>query len=122
MRNSATTKVIGEETIQFRFHDRCITALQGVRHVLKSRYNLTSLGALRGEGFSFSSKGDLIVVSKEGHVRFLTERVYNVYMLKNLEVIAGGLQLSSTSEATVVEQSKTMMFQARMFSCILKRN
>ena len=30
---SATSKVIGEGTIQFRSHDGCITTLQGVRHV-----------------------------------------------------------------------------------------
>jgi len=45
MRNSATSKVIGEGTIQFQSHDGCITTLQGVRHVPESRYNLISLGA-----------------------------------------------------------------------------
>ena len=38
MRNSTTSKVIGEGTIQFRSHDGCITALQGVRHIPESRY------------------------------------------------------------------------------------
>ena len=66
MRNSATNKVIGEGTIQFRSHDGCITTLQGVRHVPESRYNLISLGALHREGLSFSS-GDLMEVSKEAH-------------------------------------------------------
>jgi len=51
MRNSATSKVIGEETIQFRSHDGCITTLRGVRHVPKSRYNHISLGALHRKGF-----------------------------------------------------------------------
>ena len=70
MKNSTTSKVIGEGTIQFRSHDGCITTLQGVRHVLKLRYNLISLGALQGEGFNFSSEGDIIEVSKEVHVKF----------------------------------------------------
>ena len=48
-------------------------------------------------------------VSKEAHVIFQVERVGNVYMLRNSEVIVGGLQLSSVSKAVVVEQSETTM-------------
>jgi len=81
MENFVASKVIGEGTIQFRSHDGCITTPQGVRHVLKSRYNFISLGALHREGFNFSSKGDLMEVSKEVHVKFQAERVGNVYML-----------------------------------------
>ena len=81
MKNSATSKVIGEETIQFWSHDRFITTLQGVRHVPESRYNLISLGALHRERFCFTSKGDLMKVFKEAHVMFQAERVGNVYML-----------------------------------------
>ena len=40
---------------------------------------------------------------------FQFERVRNVYMLQNLKVTAGGLQLSSALEAVVVKQSETMM-------------
>ena len=68
MGNSATRKVIGEGTIQFRSYDGCIITFQGVRHVLKSRYNLISVEALQGLGFCFSSKGDLMKVFKEVHV------------------------------------------------------
>jgi len=69
MRNSATNKVIGEETIQFCSHDGCITTLQGVCHV-PARYNLIYLGALQSEWFNFSSESDLMKVSKEAHVKF----------------------------------------------------
>ena len=92
--NSATSKVIGERTIQFRSHNGCITTLQGVRHVPDLRYNLISLEALQGECFCFSSKGDLMEVSKEAHMKFQAERVGNVNMLQNLKVTVGGLQLS----------------------------
>jgi len=107
MGNSATSMVIGEETIQFRSHNGCITTLQDVRHVLKSRYNLISLGALHKEGFCFSSKGDLMKVFKKTHVIFQAERVGNVYMLRNLKVTVGELQLSSASKVVIVEQSET---------------
>ena len=70
MRNSATSKVIGEGTIQFRSHNEYMTTLQDVRHILDSRYNLISLGALHREMFSFSSEGDFMKVSKEVHVKF----------------------------------------------------
>ena len=109
MGNSSTSKVIGEKTIQFWSHDRCITTLQGVHHVPKSRYNLISLGTLQAKGFSFSSEGDLMQVSKVAYVKFQAERIGNMYMLQNLKVIVGGLQLSSASKAMVVEQSETIM-------------
>jgi len=70
MENSATSKVIGEETIQFLSHDGCITTLQAVRHIPDSRYNLISFGALQGKGFSFSSESGLIKVPKEAHMKF----------------------------------------------------
>jgi len=49
MRNFATSKVIGEETIQFRSYDRCIITLQNVRHVPDSRCNLIFLGSIEGK-------------------------------------------------------------------------
>ena len=70
MENFATCKVIGEETIQFPADDRCITNLQEVHHVTYSRYNLISHEVIHGEGFSFSSEGGLMKVSKEAHVKF----------------------------------------------------
>ena len=107
MGNSATSKVIGKGTIKFRSHDECI--ITSVHHVPESRYNLISLGALHREKFSFSSKGDLMKVFKEAHVMFQVKRVGNMYMLQNLKVTVGGLQLSSVSKPTVVEQSETTM-------------
>jgi len=40
---------------------------------------------------------------------FQAECVGNVYMLRNLEVTFGGLQLSLALKAVVVEQSETTM-------------
>jgi len=91
IKNSATSKVIGKGTIQFRSHDGCITTLQGVRHVPESSYNLISLGALNGEGFDFSSKDDLMEVSKDAQLKFQAERVSSVYMLRNAEITVDGL-------------------------------
>ena len=68
---------------------------------------LISLGTLHGEGFNFSSEGDLIKVFKDAHVKFQAERIDNIYMLRNLEVIVSGLRLSSASRLEVVEQSET---------------
>ena len=48
-------------------------------------------------------------VFKESHMKFQTERVDNVYMLRNSEVTVGGLQLSSASKVMVVEQSEDTM-------------
>ena len=48
-------------------------------------------------------------VFKDAHMKFQAERVDNDYMLWNLDVTVGGLQLSSALEAAAVEQSETMM-------------
>ena len=40
---------------------------------------------------------------------FQAERIDNVYILWNLEVTIGGLELSSASKMVVVEQSETTM-------------
>jgi len=50
-----------------------------------------------------------VKVFKETRVMFQAERVNNVYMLRNLEVTVGGLQLSLASKAVVVEQSENTM-------------
>jgi len=42
-------------------------------------------------------------------VKYQAERVGDVHMLQNSEVIVGGLRLSSASEVAVVEQSETTM-------------
>ena len=81
MENSATSKVNGEGTIQFRSHDECITTLQGIYYVSELRYNLISHRALQGKWFTFSFEGDLMKVFKEAHVKFQAERVGNVYKL-----------------------------------------
>ena len=77
--------------------------LQGIRHVLKSRYNLISISALHEKGFNFSSTGDLIEVFKDAQVKFQAERLSNVYILRNLKVTVDALQLSSASRSEVVE-------------------
>jgi len=51
-------------------------------------------------------------ISKETHVKFQVKRVGNVYMLQNLKVTVGELQLSSASEAAVVKQSETTMISS----------
>ena len=55
MGNSATIKVIGEEIIQFCFHDGCISSLQDVRHVLKLRYISSLLEP-------YTEKGSILVL------------------------------------------------------------
>ena len=64
------------------------------------------------EGFYFSSKGDLLKISKETHVMYQAERIGNVYILRNLKVTVGRLLLSSASKAVIVKQSETTMISS----------
>ena len=77
MGNSAISKLIDEGTIQFG-------PMMDVSLLFKAfvMFPLISLGALHREGFCFSSKDDLMKVSKEAHVMFQAERVDNVYIAK----------------------------------------
>ena len=61
-------------------------------------------------------------IFKEAHVMFQTERVGNVYMLQNSEVIVSGLQLFSASKAVVVKQSETMMDSSSDVQLYLKKD
>ena len=71
--------------------NQCIPTLQGV-HLFPNQGTISSiLEPLQGKGFSFSSEGDLMEVSKEAHVIFQAERVNIVCMLWNSEVTVGGL-------------------------------
>ena len=53
---------------------------------------------------------------------FQAERVSNVYMLQNSKVTVGRLQLSSASEAVVVEQSETTIVSSSDVCCTLKKD
>jgi len=103
MGNSANSNVIGKGKIPFHTDDGCITTLQGVRHVLESRYNLISLESLHEEGFNFNSEDDLMISFQRSHVKFQAERADNVYMLRNLDVTVGGLQSSSASRLDILK-------------------
>ena len=76
-----------------------------------SRIKVQSLlsGTLHGEGFSFSSKDDVMKVFKEAHVKFQVKCVGDVYILQNSKITIGGLQLLSASRSEIVDQSETTM-------------
>ena len=59
-------------------------------------------------------------VFKDANVKFQAERVGDVYMVRNLEVIVGGLQLFSASRAEIMKQLGSTMVSRRMLSCTLK--
>ena len=121
MGNSTTSKVIGKGTIQFRLMMNA-SLLFKTFVIFPNQGTISSLGALQGECFSFSTDGDLMEVSKEAHVKFQAERVDNVYMLQNSKVTVGGLQLFSASKVVVWNNQRLQWFRDRMFSCTMKRD
>ena len=58
----------------------------------------------------------ILWIFKEAHVKFQAERVADAYMLWNLEVTVGRLQLSSASRSEVVEQSEMTMASSSVLS------
>ena len=109
MGNYSTSKVICERTIQFRSHDGCITLFMAFLMFSNQGTISSLLEPYIEKGFVSFRKGDLMKVFKKAHMMFQIKRVGNVYMLQNSEVTVGGLQLSSASKATIMEQSETTM-------------
>jgi len=105
MGNSAMRRVIGEGIIQFRSNNACITTLQGVYHVPESRYSIISLGALHEEGFNLNFEGDLMKVFKDAQVKFLAERVGNIYSceIRRLQLVHCNYPRSKLGGCGIIE-------------------
>ena len=122
MGNSATRKVIGKGTIQFRSHNGCIITLQGVRHVPESRYNLISLGALYREGFRFSRKVILWKFPKRPMWCFKPNVSATCICCKIQKLQLVDCSYSRLRKRRLWNNQRLWWFRARIFSCIPKRD
>ena len=120
MGNSATSKVVGEGTIQFRSHDGCITSHQGVRYVPDQDTISSFLETYIEKGFVSFRKVILWKFSKETNVMFQADRVSNVYMLRNSEVTVGDCSYHRLQKRWLWNNRRLRWIRARMFNCTLK--
>ena len=79
MGNNATCTVIGIGTVKIKMFDGVVTVLSNVRHVPNLRRNLISLGVLDDLGFSYSSNGGIMKITKGALMVMKGQKVSTLY-------------------------------------------
>ena len=81
MGNNATCLVIGIDTVKIKMFDGVVRVLSNVRHVPDLRKNLISLGVLDDLGYSYSSKGGIMKITKGALMVMKGQKVSTLYRL-----------------------------------------
>ena len=81
MGNDATCPIIGIDTIKIKMFDGIVRVLSNVRHVLYLKKNLISLRVLEDLGYSYSSKGGIMKITKGTLMVMKGQKVSTLYRL-----------------------------------------
>ena len=81
MGNDATCPVIGIGTVKIKMFDGVVRVLSNVRHVPDLRKNLISLGVLDDLGYSYSSKGGIMKITKSALMVMKGQKISTLYRL-----------------------------------------
>ena len=82
MVNGLACKVIDTGTVKVTERDGTVRALEGVRYVPESRYNLISIGVLDEERCLIQVQQGVIIVSQEDRIILKREKCEGLYKLK----------------------------------------
>ena len=99
MGNDATCLVIGISTVKIKMFDGIVRVLSNVRHVPELRKNLISLGVLDDLGYSYSSKGGIMKITKGALMVMKGQKVSTLYRL------IGNIVIGRVAVTTPVESS-----------------
>ena len=81
MGNDATCPVIEIGTVKIKMFDVVVRVLSNVKHVPNLRKNLISLGVLNDLGYSYSSKGGIMKITKGALMVMKGQKVRTLYKL-----------------------------------------
>ena len=81
MGNDAICPVIGICTVKIKMFDGVVRVLSNVRHILDLRKNLISLGVLEDLGYSYTSKGEIMKITKGALMVMKGQKVSTLYRL-----------------------------------------
>ena len=81
MGNDATCPIIGIDTVKIKMFDGIVRVLSNVRHVLYLKKNLISLRVLEDLGYSYSSKGGIMKITKGTLMVMKGQKVSTLYRL-----------------------------------------
>ena len=81
MGNDATCPVIGIDTVKIKMFDGIVRVFSNVRHVLDLKKNLISVRVLEDLGYSYSSKGGIMKITKGVLMVMKGQKVSTLYRL-----------------------------------------
>ena len=87
MDNDATCLVIGIGTVKIKMFDGVVRVLSNVRHVPNLRKNLISSGVLDDLGYSYSSNGGIMKITKGALMVIKGQKINTLYRLIGNTVI-----------------------------------
>ena len=99
MGNDATCPVTGIGTMKIKMCDGVVRVLSNVRHIPDLRKNSISLGVLDDLGYSSSSKGGIMKITKGALM------VMNVQKVSTLHKLIGNTAVGRVTVTTLIESS-----------------
>jgi len=93
-----TCPIIGIGTVRIKIFDGVVGVISNVKHVLDIRKNLISLGVLDNLGYSYSSKGRIMKITKGALIVMKGKKVSMLYGLIGNTVI-GRVVVTTTVES-----------------------
>ena len=100
MGNDATCSVIGIGTVRIKMFDGVVRVFEDVRHISDFRKNLISLGVLDDLGYSYSSKGGVMEITKGTSLIMKGREVNQLYRLIGNIFVGGAAIITLTKSST----------------------
>ena len=102
MGNDSTCPIIGIGTVKIKMFDGVVRVLGNVRHVPDLRKNLISLGVLDDLGYSYSSKGGIMKITKCALMVMKGQKIRTLYRLIRNTVV-GRVAIITSVESNIVD-------------------
>ena len=99
MGNDATYSIIGIGIVKIKMFDGVVRVFEDVRHIPDLRKNLISLGVLDDLGYSYSSKGRVMKITKCILLVIKGQKVNQLYRLIGDTIVGGDTVITSTKSS-----------------------
>ena len=100
MGNDATCSVIGIGTVKIKMFDGVVRVLNNVKHVPNLRKNLISLRVLDDLGYSYSSNGGIMKITKGALMVMKGQKISTLYRLIG-NTIVGRVAIITPVESSI---------------------
>ena len=100
MGNDATCSVIGISAVKIKIFDGVVRVFEDVRHILNLRKNLIYLGVLDDLGYSYSTKGGVMKITKGTLLVMKGRKVNQLYRMIENTVVGGAAVITPTKSST----------------------